>query len=172
MYKYIRKLLKGSHVAISSFPFSLEYYKTYFKRSLMLQKKKLCIKGSPKWKNMIFKQNKKNIHTFILFKSFRALALNAWFLLLEHQWAFESSVIVAYESLSCPRCEKMDLKIRHCLKGFKYTKNAGKTKILWDLKDFSEEQQTVYLFVTNKGLMSNYHLTKKQLWIIQVTTPY
>ncbi len=24
---------------------------------------------------------------------------------------FESSVIVAYESLSCPRCEKMDLKI-------------------------------------------------------------
>ncbi len=24
---------------------------------------------------------------------------------------FESSVIVVYESLSCPRCEKMDLKI-------------------------------------------------------------
>ncbi len=24
---------------------------------------------------------------------------------------FESSVLVAYESFSCPRCEKMDLKI-------------------------------------------------------------
>ncbi len=44
-------------------------------------------------------------------KSFHTLALNAWFLLLEHQWVFESSVIVAYESLSCPRCGNMDLKI-------------------------------------------------------------
>ncbi len=34
-------------------------------------------------KNMIFKQNKKNIHIFILFKSFHALALNACFFLLE-----------------------------------------------------------------------------------------
>ncbi len=33
------------------------------------------------------------------------------FFLLEHQRDFESSGIVAYESLSCPRCEKMDLKI-------------------------------------------------------------
>jgi len=38
-------------------------------------------------------------------------ALNAWFFLLEHQRAFESSVIVANESLGCPRCEKMDFKI-------------------------------------------------------------
>ncbi len=36
---------------------------------------------------------------------------NAWFFLLEHKCAFEPSVIVAYESLSCLRCEKMDLKI-------------------------------------------------------------
>ncbi len=35
-------------------------------------------------KNMIFRQNKKNIHIFILFKSFHAPALNAWFLFLEH----------------------------------------------------------------------------------------
>ncbi len=35
---------------------------------------------------------------------------NAWFFHLEHQRAFESSVIVAYESLSCAQCEKMDLK--------------------------------------------------------------
>ncbi len=33
---------------------------------------------------------------------------------------FESSVIVAYESLGCPRYEKMDLKIIQSL--FKYTK--------------------------------------------------
>ncbi len=28
---------------------------------------------------------------------------------------------------------------------------------LWELKDFSEEQQAVELFRTNKGLMNNYH---------------
>ncbi len=37
--------------------------------------------------------------------------LNASFSLLEHQWAFEPFVIAAYESLSCPQCEKMNLKI-------------------------------------------------------------
>jgi len=31
----------------------------------------------------------------------------------------------------------------HCWKGFKYTNNAGNPKNLWDLKDFSEEQQAV-----------------------------
>ncbi len=36
---------------------------------------------------------------------------HAWFLLLEHQRVFESSVIDAYESLSRPRCEKMDLRL-------------------------------------------------------------
>ncbi len=71
---------------------------------------------------------------------------------------FESSVIVAYESLSCPRCEKMDLKvIQSFWKGFNYTKNAAKPNNLWDLEDFSEEQQTVELFRTNKGLVNNYH---------------
>ncbi len=34
--------------------------------------------------------------------------------ILEHRWAFEPSVIVASESLSCPQCEKMDLKNIHC----------------------------------------------------------
>ncbi len=57
---------------------------------------------------------------------------------------FESSVIVANESLSCPRCEKMDLKtIQPLLEIFKIHKNAGKPKNLWEPKDFSEEQQTV-----------------------------
>ncbi len=30
-------------------------------------------------KNMIFRQNKKNVHISILFKSFHSPALNAWF---------------------------------------------------------------------------------------------
>ncbi len=32
---------------------------------------------------MIFRQNKENVHIFILFKSFHPPALNAWFFLLE-----------------------------------------------------------------------------------------
>ncbi len=57
---------------------------------------------------------------------------------------FESSVIVAYESLSCPRCEKMDLKtIQSLLERFQIHRNAGKPNNLWELNDFSEEQQEV-----------------------------
>ncbi len=48
--------------------------------------------------------------------------LNACFFLLEHQRVFESSVIVVYESLSCPRCEKISTSYSHCWKWFKYTK--------------------------------------------------
>ncbi len=71
---------------------------------------------------------------------------------------FESSVIVAYESLSFPRCEKMDLKTtQSLLERVQIHKNAGKPNNLWDLTDLSEEQQEVYLFRTNKGLMNNYH---------------
>ncbi len=71
---------------------------------------------------------------------------------------FESSVIVTYESLSCPRCEKMDFKIiQSLLERVQIHKNAGKPNNLWDLEDFSEEQQEVELFRTNKGLMNNYH---------------
>ncbi len=55
--------------------------------------------------------------------------------------------MVAYESLSCPQYEKMDLKIMNSLKSLlervQIHKNAGKLKNLWDLKDFSEEQQAV-----------------------------
>ncbi len=71
---------------------------------------------------------------------------------------FESSVIVSYESLSCPRCEKMDLKvIQSLLERVQLHKKCCKKNRLWDLKDISEEQQTVELFRTNKGLMNNYH---------------
>ncbi len=59
---------------------------------------------------MIFKQNKKYTHLHSVQKSSRP-ALNAWFVLLEHQRVFESSLIVTYESLSRPRCENMDLHI-------------------------------------------------------------
>ncbi len=41
-------------------------------------------------------------------------SLTAWFFLLE-PWVFESCVIAANESLRCPRCEKMDLKITQSL---------------------------------------------------------
>ncbi len=54
---------------------------------------------------------------------------------------FQSSVTVAYESLSRPQCEKMDLKIiQSSVEMVQIHKNAAN---LGELKDFSEEQQTV-----------------------------
>ncbi len=81
-------------------------------------------------------------------KVFTPPALNASCVLLEHQWMFEPFLIVVFESINCPQCEKMDL-----LK-----------------EDLSEEQCSVQLFRTNKGLMNNQHKTKEQSWIIQVTS--
>ncbi len=46
--------------------------------------------------NMIFRQNYINVYISILFKSFLPLALSECFFLLERQWVFESSVLVAY----------------------------------------------------------------------------
>ncbi len=47
-------------------------------------------------------------------------------------------------SESAKKCEKMDLKIiQSLLERVQIHKNAGNPKILWDLKDFSEEQQVV-----------------------------
>ncbi len=110
-------------------------YSTRFKRSRMLQKKKRCIKSFflifPKYHIFssfstalqklqktfkCFPEDKIIQFTLIFkFKKFSPLALNAWFCLLEHLWVFEPSVIVAYESLSHPQCEKMDLKILQSL---------------------------------------------------------
>ncbi len=57
---------------------------------------------------------------------------------------FESSGIDGDESLSCPQCEKMNLKtMKSMLERVQIHKNAGKPNHLWHLKDFSEEQQTV-----------------------------
>ncbi len=53
---------------------------------------------------------------------------------------FQSSVIVAYESLSRPQCEKMDLKIiQSSVEMVQIHKNAANPNNLWELKDFSEE---------------------------------
>ncbi len=44
----------------------------------------------------------------------------------------------------CPQCEKLDLKtIQSMLVRVQIHKNAGKPNNLWDLNDFSEEQQAV-----------------------------
>ena len=59
---------------------------------------------------------------------------------------FEPFLIVVFESLSCPQCEKIDLKIIHsvtAVKGSNMQKNAGKLKNLQDLEIFSEEQSSV-----------------------------
>ncbi len=73
---------------------------------------------------------------------------------------FSSFVIVVSESLSCPQCEKMDLKIiQSLLERVHICRRCWKTKNLQELKDFSEEQQAVELLKTNNGLMNNYHKT-------------
>ncbi len=84
---------------------------------------------------------------------------------------FSPFVIVVYESLSCPQCENMDLKIiQSLLERVQYAEDAGKPKNVQELEDFSEEQQAVELLRTNKGLMNNYHKTERQSWIIQEIT--
>ncbi len=104
-------------------------------------------------------------------KVFSLPALNASCFLLEHQWMFEPFLIVVFESINCPQCEKMDLKIiQSLLERVQICKNAGKLQNLQNVEDLSEEQCSVQLFRTNKGLMNNQHKTKEQSWIIQVTS--
>ncbi len=97
----------------------------------------LLPKGSNKWKKIIFLQNKKNLDIFILFKSFTPPALNASCFLLEHQWMFEPFLIVVFESLNCPQCEKMHLKIiqslleRLCKRCWKTEDSAGHGGFVW-----------------------------------------
>ncbi len=86
---------------------------------------------------MIFKQNKKNL-IFILFNFFYALALNACFVLLEHQWVFESSVIDAYELSSVWKDVHTDI----VGKGSN-TQKCKKTKEFVGAEGFFEEQLTV-----------------------------
>ncbi len=75
---------------------------------------------------MIFKQNKKYTHLHSVQNCSRP-ALNAWFVLLEDQRVFESSLIVTYESLSRPWCENLDLHIiQSLLERVQIHKNAVK----------------------------------------------
>ncbi len=81
---------------------------------------------------------------------------------------FEPCLIVVFESINCPQCEKMDLKIiQSLLERVEICKNAGKLQNLQNVEDLSEEQSSVQLFRTNKGLMNNQHKTKEQSWIIR-----
>ncbi len=63
-------------------------------------------------------------------------------------WTFCNSCIW----VSCPQCEKMNLKIiQSLLERIQIHKNVGKPKNLWDLKDFSEEQQAVLTVQDKQG---------------------
>ncbi len=67
---------------------------------------------------------------------------------------FEPFLIVVFESINCPQCEKMDLKIiQSLLERVQICKNAGKLQNLQNVEDLSEEQCSVQLFRTNKGLI-------------------
>ncbi len=120
----------------------------------------LLLKGSTKWNKIIFLQNKKDLD-IILFKSFHAPALNASCFLLEHQWMFEPFLIVVFESINCPRCEKMDQN---------HTVTAGKGSNMQKMLENWRICRTWRISLknrTNKGLMNNHH---KTLVDHQVTT--
>ncbi len=54
---------------------------------------------------------------------------------------FEPFLIVVFESINCPQCEKMDLKIiQSLLERVEICKNAGKLQNLQNVEDLSEEQ--------------------------------
>ncbi len=103
-----------------------------------MQVSSVASKGQYK-KKKIFQQNKKNLDIFILFKSFHPPALNAFCFLLEHQWMFEHFWIVVFESVNCPQCEKMDLKIiqsllervQICKRCWKTEDSAGHGGFFW-----------------------------------------
>ncbi len=90
-------------------------------------------------------------------KSFHPPALNASCVLLEHQWMFEPFLIVVFESINCPQCEKMDLKIiQSLLKRVQICKNAGKLQNLQNVEDclknsaqFNCSEQTRDSWTTN-----------------------
>ncbi len=59
---------------------------------------------------------------------------------------FEPFLIVVFESINCPQCEKMDLKIiQSLLERVQICKNAGKLQNLQNVEDLSEEQCSVQL---------------------------
>ncbi len=58
-------------------------------------------------------------------------SLNASCVLLEHQWMFEPFIIVVFESLNCPQCEKVDLKFQICKRCWRSEDSAGHGGFFW-----------------------------------------
>ncbi len=90
---------------------------------------------------------------------------NPSYFLPEHQWVFEPFLIVVFESLSCARCEKMDLKIiqsllervQICKWCWKTEDSAGHGGLYW--------RKELSLTVQNKqGTLEQPSQNKKQLW--------
>ncbi len=69
-------------------------------------------------------------------------------------------VIVMYESLNRPQCEKMDMKSYiPCWKGFKSAKDAAKPENVQDLEDFYDKSWQLNYSGQTIGLMKHYHKT-------------
>ncbi len=113
---FFRKILQVPQILwfSSIFVYLNPFYYSTFKRSLMLQKEKPCIKS----RGGTFEQNG-DVYISLILPKYHIFSFSTAFSTsfstepppMEHQWAFEPSVIVAYESLGYPQCEKMDLKI-------------------------------------------------------------
>ncbi len=120
MYIYIYTLKWKWHEAKYGNPYSKCVLCIYTEDSYMFSRKQIKF-------NLPWFLNKKIIH---------APALNAWFFLLENQWAFESSVKVVNESFSCTLFffffflrKDGSQNHSHCWKGFKYTKMLENQRI-------------------------------------------
>ncbi len=88
---------------------------------------------------------------------------------------FEPSVIVGYESLSCPQCENMDLKImQSLLERVQKHKNAGKPKDFVGPEGFFWRTADSLSVQDKQGTHEKLSLNKQQqqLWIILVTTQF
>ncbi len=94
------------------------------------------------------RQIKYNLPWSSIQKVFTPPALNASCVLLEHQWMFEPFLIVVFESLNCPQCEKMDLKIIQSL--------LDTTVIIHIFTDSTRGSQTFacHCIYDNQGLCS------------------
>ncbi len=90
-------------------------------------------------------------------------ALNASHFLQEHEWMFEPFLIVVFESLNCPQCENMDLKMiqsllervkKWCWNTEEYAGNGGN---FWRtvLSNCSEQTRDSWTNITKQ---------KKTLW--------
>ncbi len=84
------------------------------------------------------------------------------------QYMFSPFVIAVYESLSCPQCENMDLKIILSLwKGFKYAEDAGKPKKVQELKNsrqlncsgpMRDSWTTIITYKNSRGSSRKWHI--------------